>query len=289
MSQNNKQRQKKLQQKAAKKKKRELEKKNKEQLKKQEEELNHSVENVLELINNVQYPEAKVLLKQLKAKYPDNAYVYYASGLYYVGIQNINKGINELEISVQQDPKFAAAYFNLAVAYQKTFKLYKLFDVLNNMFAAATFDDVIFPAAKKALKTTEDIIRKSENCSLEEYCERQRAFDKAYTAMSSQSYEEAIILFSDLLSDDPEHVQSFGNRGLCFAKTGQIKLALKDLDRALILDPNYELAVVNRAIIAKQKEGVIMDNEMDSTEYYREYADKSYIEEKAEQWNHNKD
>jgi lipoprotein NlpI len=51
------------------------------------------------------------------------------------------------------------------------------------------------------------------------------------------------------LATDPGSVPSWGNLGLSCAGPGMKAKAIECLDKALELDPRYELAVVNKAVV----------------------------------------
>ncbi len=63
-------------------------------------------------------------------------------------------------------------------------------------------------------------------------------------------------------------MQANGNLGLCYALSGEKALALEYLDKALELDPDYEIARNNRIAIAKMKEGEKLQIPMASVNYY---------------------
>ena len=69
--------------------------------------------------------------------------------------------------------------------------------------------------------------------------------------------------------------------GICYGQLGQKALALRSFDTALELDPQYEPAIVNRAVVAALQEGEkLPQGKVETIEYYKEYArnKKSYIE-----------
>ncbi|NWF93461.1 MAG: tetratricopeptide repeat protein [Syntrophaceae bacterium] len=100
--------------------------------------------------------------------------------------------------------------------------------------------------------------------------------------MERREFTSAVNLFKRVLETDPRHVQSWGNLGLAYASMGERGKALECLDRALELDPEYEVAAGNRVAIERLREGERLGGEIDSVNYYRDYkakGKKSYIAE----------
>ena len=73
----------------------------------------------------------------------------------------------------------------------------------------------------------------------------------------------------------PDHPQSYGNMGICYARLGRKQEALAALDKALELDPDYEPALLNREIVTSLAEGEkLQQNRLESVEYYKDYTFK---------------
>ena len=101
--------------------------------------------------------------------------------------------------------------------------------------------------------------------------------------MNKQNLEKAIFYFKECIAinKNKKHPQSYGNIGICYAKLGQKEQALRAFDKALEIDPNYELAIVNRAITESLKDNEEFKvDKIESIEYYKEYPIKkrSYIQ-----------
>ncbi len=62
-------------------------------------------------------------------------------------------------------------------------------------------------------------------------------------------YQEAISFFEQVLILNPCNVPSYGNIAFAYSALGKQKIALKYLDKALLLDPTYEPAEHNRELI----------------------------------------
>ena len=281
MAKNQQQKQKKLQLKAAKRKKRELEKKKKEVLKKQQDQLDEWIAYAIHLIQERKYHDAEKLLNQALSAHPEEGYIYYAYGLLYVTSAHTDKGIIALEKAISLDPKFAPSYFNLAMAYFKGALLHKMVEIIDKMHEQTRYDAECYTQAEKLINDSKERLKKRENTSLEEYCQNMLTFDEAFNLMASKLYPEAIDLFSSLIKKQPDHVACHGNIGICYSQMGKKALAIQYYDKALELDPTYELALVNKAITEQLEEGEKLNSEMKRVEYYKDFPvkNKSLLEE----------
>ena len=79
---------------------------------------------------------------------------------------------------------------------------------------------------------------------------------RANTLFKSQNYSQAIGEYNKLLDFDPENKNFMSiiltNKALCQKKLGNNMDALKDVDKAIELNPNYATAYVRRALIYEE-------------------------------------
>ena len=68
-------------------------------------------------------------------------------------------------------------------------------------------------------------------------------------AAENQEFEKAIGLFDCVLRLQPGSVQAWNNKGVCFLRMGKMKSAEKCFNKAVTLDPNYELAWINKHFV----------------------------------------
>jgi len=70
-------------------------------------------------------------------------------------------------------------------------------------------------------------------------------------------------------------LQSYGNLGICYACLGEKESALSYFDKALEIDPNYQLAASNRLLVEKlEKDEKLTLPEIKSVNYYVDYLKK---------------
>jgi len=74
--------------------------------------------------------------------------------------------------------------------------------------------------------------------------------------------------------------QVYGNLGICYAQLGRKSDALAAFDKALELDPQYELAMVNKAMTETLAEGEKLDSKVKTVEYYKDFPmqNRSYVQ-----------
>ena len=79
---------------------------------------------------------------------------------------------------------------------------------------------------------------------------------RANTLFKSQNYSKAVEEYNKLLDFDPENKNFMSiiltNKALCQKKLGNNMDALKDVDKAIELNPNYPTAYVRRALIYEE-------------------------------------
>ena len=106
-------------------------------------------------------------------------------------------------------------------------------------------------------------------------------FEKAFSFMEKGAWKRAIQGFEKCIRINRKHPQSYGNLGICYAKSGRKAEAVVAFDKALEIDPDYELALVNKAVVESLRDGEDLDqSRLESIDYYRDYPSKkrSYIE-----------
>jgi tetratricopeptide (TPR) repeat protein len=99
--------------------------------------------------------------------------------------------------------------------------------------------------------------------------------------MNNKNWEQAIDIFQQCIRYCPRHFQSYGNMGICYGQLGQKSQAILALDKAIEIDPKYELAIVNRVLVESMKEGEKnSQGKVTMIEYSKGYGQKkkSYIQ-----------
>jgi len=107
--------------------------------------------------------------------------------------------------------------------------------------------------------------------NLDAYLANAQLFEEAFVRLTDRDFEKAVQLFTRVLSENPAHVQSFGNLALAYAGLGKRSAAMECFEKALALDPRYEPALSNRRVLARMREGEpFIPDGIKETHYYAE-------------------
>jgi len=103
-------------------------------------------------------------------------------------------------------------------------------------------------------------IRTVEGLDLESYLRSAQHFDQAFELMSVGDWQGALKGFKASEAIHEKNASCPGNIAICLANLGQKAAALAHLDRALEINPKYEVAIANRKAFEKMEEGKPLPN-----------------------------
>ncbi len=241
------------------------------------------VDYALELMDKGDLKGGEKILDTLQKKFKHHSHIYYGLGVLAAFDQNYDEAIQNFTAAVQILPDFVEAHYNLGVVYQKQLKIPEMITVFRRVVKIGEPGSEVVHHAQDMLRKLEQQIQDSDGIRLDEYMKGFQFFEQGMEYMESGNWEAAIAGFSDTLRINPNHTQSYGNLGICYASIGKIQLALEAFDKALESDPNYEPAMVNRKIVQSFEEGECLGKELKTIEYYKDYPlkNRSFIKEFA--------
>jgi tetratricopeptide (TPR) repeat protein len=219
-------------------------------------------------------PEIKALLE----KHPRYHMTLYVMGVYLAMVMKDPVGaIPFFEKAVQILPPFPEAHYNLGNSARMACDIPKAVKALRAALRYSQDDDGIAERARKELHFIETtVLKTSPFPNLDAYLANAKLFDEGFECLSKQNFEKAVQLFHRVLSENPTHVQSFGNLALACAGLGQRAVAMECFERALPLDPGYEPALTNRRVVARMREGEpFFPDAIQETHYYAERLHKA--------------
>lgn len=188
---------------------------------------------------------------------PEHHMSHYVRGVYLAIIEEDAHGaLPHFERAAEIQPKMSEAHFNVGMSRMQLGRLSAAHEAFSTAIRTSRPGDGIAQEARRAIEMLDELVRsdgKFQNFA--EYAENERRFNAAYSAHADDQFESAIDGYRKVLEKDPEHLQSYGNMALAEAQLGRKAVALKLLDKALELDPEYHLALTNRKAIAAMEEG----------------------------------
>jgi tetratricopeptide (TPR) repeat protein len=224
---------------------------------------------VEENLSNGRLKEAQPAIDRLIREYPDNwePLFFKATSLCLDG--DFQAAVPILERAAAIEPT-SIIYFNLASAHKRLFEIHKYLAYLEKAIAVDD-DPEITDTARSELNDFAESLRKSSGITLEQFLEGYDDFDHAFECLQKGRVQEAAEGFRKVLAVQPNHVQSHGNLGLVYAAMGNRESALKHLDRAIELDPNYTPAITNRRVVLSLAPGEVVDlNQRKDIRFYPE-------------------
>lgn len=244
-------------------------------------EIDEECNRILSMVDSGHLSRGEKLMRELYKKYPDYHTVLYGMGVCHALQDQHEEAVKFFERAIHIFPYFTEAHFNMAMACTKLADIGGMVRGFREVIRIGGDEELVFEA-KRRLDDLEKMVREHQGFNLDTYVKNSETYNKAFSALERREFMSAINLFKQVLETDPKHVQSWGNLGLAYAGNGERGKALECLDKALELDPEYEVAAVNRIVIERLSEGERLEGKIDTVHYYRDYKvrnKKSYIAE----------
>jgi tetratricopeptide (TPR) repeat protein len=201
--------------------------------------------------------------------------VQYGMGTVLAVKGNYAESIVHFDKSLEIFPYFVEAWFNRGNSYKLLFNVGEAIKSFQKVIELGDSKDDFVKSAKELVEYMEQSIAEDTGLSLDLYLRSLDDFNKAFATMQNREYERAIAEFQDVLKINNTNAQTYGNLGLCYAFLGQQDKAIAAFDQALIIDPDYEPAATNRAIVLSLKNGEkLPDDHIKTIEYYKDVAEQ---------------
>ena len=190
---------------------------------------------------------------------------------------NYAESIVHFDKSLEIFPYFVEAWFNRGNSYKNLFNVGEAIKSFQKVMEFGDPQDDFVKTAEELVDYMEQSISKDTGLSLDLYLKSMDYFNKAFSIMQNREYENAITEFQNVIKINKTNTQSYGNLGLCYAFLGEQVKAISAFDQALIIDPNYEPAITNRAIVLSLEKGEkLPDDQIKTIEYYKDIADQKH-------------
>jgi tetratricopeptide (TPR) repeat protein len=235
-------------------------------------EVDEAVDQALAMIESGNRLGGEPIIADLLKKHPDLHTVQYAMGVVCAMKGQYDESIEYFNKAIEIFPNFVEAWFNKGVSYQRQLKAEDAIRAFQKVIELGEPADEFVRHANNLVKDIEKKLREHNDITLDDYIKSKDKFDEAFARMQKQHWQQALEGFQTVIALNPNHPQSYGNMGICYAQLGRKQEALAALDKALELDPNYEPALLNREIVASLAEGEKLPGDrLNSVEYYKDY------------------
>ncbi|MDP4278190.1 MAG: tetratricopeptide repeat protein, partial [Bacteroidota bacterium] len=162
---------------------------------------------------------------------PGSPTLYFARGLDYALVQDINNALDNLDKAIEAKPDFVLAYFERAnLRYRK----------INVEYAENQNESETVTMAAKVVATSPLTARSKKGSSLEGISFGEKTF--------GMDYELVIRDYEKVLSLDPKFIYAWFNRGNIRCLQRDYRNALIDFGKAIELNPDFAEAWFNRGI-----------------------------------------
>ena len=241
--------------------------------------LNDECDAALALIESGDLAQGAARMQILFKRRPDYFMVQYGMGVCCVQRENFGEAAEYFRRAVEIFPYFVEAHFNLGMVCLKLLDIPGMIAAFREVVRVGGNDKLV-AEAKKRIDSLEQHVREQNGISLDAFLKNKETFDTALQKLEASEYADARDLFNRVLAVEPANMQSWGNLGLAHAGLGEKVRALECLNKALAIDPGYEVAIVNKALVERLDEGERIEGNIESIDYTREYRakkKKSYI------------
>lgn len=245
-----------------------------------DEEIEETLDQAMDLVEKGSLEEAENIVAGLLRDNPRYHSTHFSMGVIHIERKRWDEALSCFEKAIDIFPYFWEAHFNKASVCLKKYDLKNAVLAYRRVVEIGDPDEKEVKHAKNFLSDLEQDMLENDGIDLDSYLKSSDRFEQALSCMDNQEWENAIGCFKGCLNIIKRHVQSYGNIGLCHLQLGQKEPAIKAFNQALEIDPDYELAIVNRSLAVAMKDGEKPEpGRIETVDYYKDYPmkGKSYI------------
>ncbi len=239
-------------------------------------EIDDRVDHALEMIENGNAAQGEKIINELLPNYPKCHTVNYATGVIWLRKREWDKAIEYFDKATELFPYFIEAHFNKGSACQQKLDIKNMIKSYRKVIDYGNPEDMAVRKANSILSDMERHLSKAHGVDLDRFLEAQDLFNIGHDSLINNDFENAIVNYEKSIQIIDNLPQPHGNLGICYGKLGKKQEALESLNRALEIDPGYEPAIANKALVNSLADGEkLRDGEIKSIEYYKDYRDRS--------------
>lgn len=237
--------------------------------------IDDAVDRALALVEKGDIKAGEKSLIDLINKHPYLHIVQYGMGTLLAVKGKYTESISHFDKSLEIFPYFTEAWFNRGNSYKNLSNIGETIKSFQKVIEFGDPQDDFVKSAKEMVGHMEQCIFQNTGLSLDLYLKSMDDFNKAFKTMQNRDYERAIVEFQKVIEINTTSAQTYGNLGLCYGFLGDQGSAIAAFDQALMIDPAYEPAITNRAVVLSLKKGEkVPDDHIHIVEYYKDVVER---------------
>jgi tetratricopeptide (TPR) repeat protein len=184
-------------------------------------------------------------------KFPESAVAQYSLGAAYMKDGDLGRSELHMNLAVQYDPRNYKAWRSKGALHLRQNRMNEALNALNKSIELHSFPKTYFTRAMLYYGTRNFVLAMSDAAKV---LEREPGNARAYYLKADceeqlEKFSEALKDFSNAITCDEHEPLFLIRRGLLYAKTGNMKAALNDMDKAVALKPDEGEPLYYRAVI----------------------------------------
>jgi len=216
--------------------------------------VDEAVDEALELAHKGIFKQARIQMQALLSENADIYTVHFGMGVIHALQDEIDLALPYFNRSVELFPYFSEGWVNKAMCHKERLEIGETLKALKRVTDYGDPKEQHVQWAKEHLHQIEQV-GQTQQVTIQAIIDAEEIFNKAFEQMNNGEYEQAIKGFQGAIHINPGVPSAYGNMALCYAFLGYKQKALNAFEKALECDAGYKLAIENRAIVEKMKEG----------------------------------
>jgi tetratricopeptide (TPR) repeat protein len=229
-------------------------------------------------LQQLEFGNAKRCEQMLNVLYGKNSDLYtmhFALGTLYSFKGDHDRAIESFDKSLAIYPYNATCWFNRMTAAQQKCDIPEIVFSARKVIELGEPSDNIVINAKDLLNTVAEGAKEENGLSLDVYIASMQTFKEGFALMQNKQWQAAIEKFEQVTLASSHNAPPFGNLGICYMKLNKHEMAFEMFNKAIAIDPYYEPAIINKAMLEKQiEQGVVTTAEIRAVQYSKDYSIK---------------
>jgi len=209
-----------------------------------DEELDKKADDILILVEQGDIETAFIKMKKLYAKHSDYHSTNYGMGVILIHMDRKDEAMKYFDKAVKIFPLFVEAWFNKAELHRNKFEFIEMTKAFLKVTELTEASSELYQKAQQFINMMKQEAYDYE-IDFETYMKYMDIYNNAVIDLDYERYSDALEKFKKISKKIPKHYQACGNIGVCYIKLNKPDNAKECFKKALIINPDYEIAQNN--------------------------------------------